>query len=89
VLFPQLYKAPTSAEERQRSRDATSSVLFAFNRNGLAVFLVANLLTGAVNMSVPTLHVGVGQAMAVLGTYTAAVAGVAVGLDRWDVSVKL
>jgi phosphatidylinositol glycan class W len=89
VLFPQLHKAPTSVEERQRSRDATSSVLFAFNRNGLAVFLVANLLTGAVNMSVPTLHVGVATAMAVLGTYTATVAGVAVGLDRWDVSIKL
>jgi phosphatidylinositol glycan class W len=89
VLFPQLYKATTAAEEKQRSREATSSVLYAFNRNGLAVFLVANLLTGLVNMTLPTLHMGVGMSMVVLGGYTAAVAGVAVGLDRWDVSVKL
>jgi phosphatidylinositol glycan class W len=88
-LFPQLYKAPTNAEEKQRSREATSSVLYAFNRNGLAVFLVANLLTGLVNMTMPTLHMGVLQSMGVLIAYTTAVAGVAVGLDWWDVSIKL
>jgi phosphatidylinositol glycan class W len=88
-LFPQLYKAPTNAEEKQRSREATSSVLYAFNRNGLAVFLVANLLTGLVNMTMPTLHMGVLQSMGVLIAYTTAVAGVAVGLDWWNVSIKL
>lgn len=89
ILFPQLYKATSSVEEKQRSRDATSSVLYAFNRNGLAVFLVANLLTGLVNMTMPTLHMGVLQSMGVLIAYTAAVAGVAVGLDLWNVSIKL
>jgi phosphatidylinositol glycan class W len=88
-LFPQLYKAPTNAEEKQRSREATSNVLYAFNRNGLAVFLVANLLTGLVNMTMPTLHMGMLQSMGVLIAYTIAVAGVAVGLDWWDVSIKL
>jgi phosphatidylinositol glycan class W len=88
-LFPQLYKAPTNAEEKQRSREATSNVLYAFNRNGLAVFLVANLLTGLVNMTMPTLHMGVLQSMGVLIAYTTAVAGVAVGLDWWNVSIKL
>jgi phosphatidylinositol glycan class W len=88
-LFPQLYKAPTNAEEKQRSREATSNVLYAFNRNGLAVFLVANLLTGLVNMTMPTLHMGMLQSMGVLIAYTTAVAGVAVGLDWWDVSIKL
>jgi phosphatidylinositol glycan class W len=76
-LFPQLYKAPTNAEEKQRSREATSSVLYAFNRNGLAVFLVANLLTGLVNMTMPTLHMGVLQSMGVLIA------------DWWNVSIKL
>jgi phosphatidylinositol glycan class W len=88
-LFPQLYKASTNSEERTRSREATSSVLYAFNRNGLAVFLVANLLTGLVNMTMPTLHMNVLQSMGVLIAYTAAVAGVAVGLDWWNVSIKL
>ncbi|KAF1914412.1 GWT1-domain-containing protein [Ampelomyces quisqualis] len=90
LLFPDLYKTPSSAvDEKQKTREATSTVLHAFNRNGLAVFLVANLLTGLVNMTMPTLHMGVLQSMGVLGVYTAAVAGVAVGLDKWNVSIKL
>ncbi|KAH7080097.1 GWT1-domain-containing protein [Paraphoma chrysanthemicola] len=88
-LFPQLYKASTNAEEKQRSRDATSTVLYAFNRNGLAVFLVANLLTGVVNMTIPTLHLNFLQSMAILIAYTAAVTGVAVVLDQYDRTIKL
>ena len=88
-LFPQLYKASTNEEERQKSKEATSSVLYAFNRNGLAVFLVANLLTGIVNMTMPTLHMSVLQSMAVLTAYTAVIAGIAVGLDWYNVSIKL
>ncbi|KAJ4375553.1 Glucosaminyl phosphatidylinositol (GlcN-PI) nositol acylation protein [Didymella sp. IMI 355093] len=89
VLFPNLYKAASKEEEVRRTRDATSTVLYAFNRNGLAVFLVANLLTGLVNMTMPTLHMGVLQSMAVLVTYIATVAGIAVFLDNFDVSIKL
>lgn len=88
-LFPNLYKTTSKEEEVQRTRDATSTVLYAFNRNGLAVFLVANLLTGLVNMTMPTLHMGVLQSMTVLVSYIAAVAAVALGLDRCDISVKL
>jgi phosphatidylinositol glycan class W len=89
VLFPNLYKATTKEEETQRTREATSTVLYAFNRNGLAVFLVANLLTGLVNMTLPTLHMGTLQSMAVLVAYTASVASVAVLLDRYNISIKL
>ncbi|KAF2627525.1 GPI-anchored wall transfer protein 1 [Macroventuria anomochaeta] len=89
VLFPNLYRASTKEEEVRRTRDATSTVLYAFNRNGLAVFLVANLLTGLVNMTIPTLHIGVLQSMAVLVAYIATVTGLAVGLDRNNVSIKL
>jgi phosphatidylinositol glycan class W len=88
-LFPNLYKAPTKEEETQRVREATSTVLYAFNRNGLAVFLVANLLTGLVNMTLPTLHMGTLQSMGVLVAYTAVLAGVAVGLDHYNISIKL
>jgi phosphatidylinositol glycan class W len=88
-LFPNLYKATTKGEETRRSRDATSTVLYAFNRNGLAIFLVANLLTGLVNMTMPTLHMSVLQAMGVLVAYIAAVASVAVGLDWYNMTIKL
>ncbi|KAI4651590.1 uncharacterized protein J4E79_009070 [Alternaria viburni] len=88
-LFPNLYKATTKAEESRRSRDATSTVLHAFNRNGLAVFLVANLLTGLVNMTFPTLHMSVVQSMAILVAYIAAVTAVAVGLDMYNLTIKL
>ena len=89
LLFPNIYKASSKEEEAQRTRDATSTVLYAFNRNGLAVFLVANLLTGLVNMTMPTLHMGVLQSMAVLVAYMGAVAGVAIALDRYNISIKL
>lgn len=89
AIFPNLYKPLDKSEEVQRSRDATSTVLFAFNRNGLAVFLVANLLTGLVNMVLPTLHMSVLQSMAVLIAYTATVTGVAVILDRYNISIKI
>jgi phosphatidylinositol glycan class W len=89
ALFPTLYKASTKDEEIQRGRDATSTVLYAFNRNGLAVFLVANLLTGLVNMTLPTLHMDVLLSMSVLVAYMAVVAAFAVALDRYDISIKL
>lgn len=89
ALFPNLYGSSTKQEEVQRIRDATSTVLYAFNRNGLAIFLVANLLTGLVNMTMPTLHMGVLESMAVLVVYIATIAAIAVGLDRYDISIKL
>jgi phosphatidylinositol glycan class W len=89
LLFPNLYKATTRDEESRRTRDATSTVLYAFNRNGLAVFLVANLLTGLVNMTFPTLHMTVLQSMAILVAYIAAISGVAVGLDMYNLTIKL
>jgi phosphatidylinositol glycan class W len=51
--------------------------------------LVANLLTGLVNLTVPTLHVGNLQAMGILLGYAAVVTGLAVGLDWWDISIKM
>ncbi|KAF9731121.1 hypothetical protein PMIN02_012535 [Paraphaeosphaeria minitans] len=88
-VFPNLYKAATRAEEQQRCREATSQILYAVNRNGLAVFLLANLLTGLVNFTMPTLNMGVVDTMAVLVTYITCIAGLAIWLDRADVSIKL
>ncbi|KAK1835487.1 GPI-anchored wall transfer protein 1 [Podospora conica] len=89
LCFPAFYAAPDARAEAAAYEAATSRVLRAYNRNGLAVFLLANLMTGLVNMTVPTLHVGRAGAMGVLGGYMAVVTGVAVGLDAWGVTIKL
>jgi phosphatidylinositol glycan class W len=87
--FPTLYKSTSKEDELQKSREATSPILFAFNRNGLVVFLVANLLTGLVNITMPTLNMDVLESMAVLVGYIAVVSAVALGLDRLDLTIKL
>ncbi|KAK4543891.1 hypothetical protein LTR36_004665 [Oleoguttula mirabilis] len=89
LMFPNLYNAKDRQTERQRTQFATSRVMQAFNRNGLALFLLANLLTGLTNMAVPTLHLGDVEAMAILVTYIATICGVALALDHYDVSIKL
>ncbi|KAF2868735.1 GPI-anchored wall transfer protein 1 [Massariosphaeria phaeospora] len=89
VCFPSIYRSESNEEEARRTRDATSSILHAVNRNGLAVFLVSNLLTGLVNLTMPTLNMGVLASMVVLIGYTAMVVAVAVGLDRMNITIKL
>lgn len=89
VIFPHIHKATTKEEEKQRCREATSTILYAINRNGLAIFLLANLLTGLVNMTMPTLDMGVVSTMAVLVVYVTCLAGIAVALDKANVSIKL
>lgn len=68
---------------------AVPRVLDVVNRNGLAVFLLANLLTGLVNVSVNTLEVGRMGAMTVLVGYLFVLVAVALGLDYKDLSIKL
>ncbi|KAF2751409.1 GPI-anchored wall transfer protein 1 [Sporormia fimetaria CBS 119925] len=88
-LFPNLYKATTEDEEKQKAKAATSPILSAYNRNGLAVFLLANLLTGLVNLTLPTLRMGTFESMAVLVSYIAVLSAVALFLDHKDLSIKL
>ena len=89
VLFPNLYEGKDKKTERQRVQDATSRVMRAFNRNGLALFLAANLLTGAINMGMQTLHMEEIQAMVVLVAYIGSICGVALALDHYNISIKL
>jgi glucosaminylphosphatidylinositol acyltransferase len=88
-LFPAFYKAQDTKAEKEAYDTATSRVLRAYNRNGLAVFLLANLLTGLANMTVPTLHVARLEAMGILVAYMAVLTAVAVGLDVYDITIKL
>ena len=88
LLFPAFYRAPDARAEGEAYEAATSRVLRAYNRNGLAVFLLANLLTGLVNMTVRTLHVGSIGTMGLLGGYMGLLTAVAVGLDVYDITVR-
>ncbi|KAI5865731.1 GPI-anchored wall transfer protein 1 [Durotheca rogersii] len=89
AFFPSFHNATDSRTEQEAYETATSRVLRAFNRNGLAMFLAANLLTGLVNMTVPTLDVGPQVAMGILVGYAAVLAALAVALDAWNISIKL
>lgn len=64
-------------------------VFEAINRNGLFVFLLGNLLTGLVNMSMNTLDASAMTSFVVLVVYTAVFVGVAVELDRRGIYIKV
>ncbi|KAJ2993413.1 hypothetical protein NUW58_g1853 [Xylaria curta] len=89
VFFPAFHTSADSKTEQEAYHAATSTVLRAFNRNGLALFLVSNLLTGLVNLTVPTLNVSPAVSMGILVGYTAIVTAIAVALDAWNLSIKL
>ncbi|KAI0170269.1 GWT1-domain-containing protein [Pestalotiopsis sp. NC0098] len=89
IFFPSFYNAQDARAEKEAYETATSRVLRSFNKNGLAVFLIANLLTGLVNMTVPTLHVGPIPAVGILLGYAAVLTGIAVTLDARNISIKL
>ncbi|KAI0861152.1 GPI-anchored wall transfer protein 1 [Xylaria cubensis] len=89
VFFPAFYNATDLKIEQEAYNAATSTVLRAYNRNGLALFLAANLMTGLVNMTVPTLNVGPAVSMGILVGYATIITVVAVTLDAKNLSIKL
>ena len=88
VFFPSVHRATDAATEKERSEFATSKIMRAFNRNGLLIFLIANLLTGAVNLGINTLDANKYVAMGVLFGYAAALTGLALGLDSWNIKLR-
>lgn len=90
TMFLSSTSRPVDAKsEKDEYENSTSRVIEAYNRNGLAIFLVANLLTGLVNLTVPTLHVSSIQAMGILLAYGFTLTTLAVGLDVYNISIKL
>jgi glucosaminylphosphatidylinositol acyltransferase len=85
VYFPEAYKSQDSAVIAR----STSRIMRAFNRNGLPIFLIANLVTGMVNLGLNTLDMSSLSAMGVLIAYAACVTGVALLLDKTGIKVKL
>ncbi|ODV76642.1 putative GPI-anchored wall transfer protein [Suhomyces tanzawaensis NRRL Y-17324] len=66
-----------------------SRVLNSTNSGGLGLFLVANLLTGLVNMSINTLQCSDAVAFGILVVYAVAVVGIGLELDRRKLYLKL
>ncbi|KAL8761019.1 MAG: hypothetical protein Q9184_002832 [Pyrenodesmia sp. 2 TL-2023] len=89
MAFSGLYSGTDARTESQRCKRATSQLLAAFNRNGLALFLLANLLTGLVNLSTDTLQTSQRSAMATLCVYAITLSTVAVILHRKNISIKM
>lgn len=89
VAFPGLYSFTDERTESQKCKHATSQILGAFNRNGLAMFLLANLLTGSVNLSTNTLKASQGRAVTTLFAYATVLSIIATGLHRKNISIKL
>ncbi|KAF5017771.1 hypothetical protein F66182_10278 [Fusarium sp. NRRL 66182] len=89
VFFPAFHNAQDAKTEKEAYLNATSRVVRAYNRNGLAIFLSANLLTGLVNMTVNTLDATPITTMGILVAYMATVTGVALALDAYNINIKL
>ena len=90
LIFPDLYDTKISRAVAEKRRTmASSRLLRCFNRNGLALFLLANLLTGLVNLTLPTLRMGDLAAMGVLILYMAILSATALLLDSYNMSIKL
>ncbi len=68
---------------------STSRILSAFNDNGLVIFLLANLLTGVVNLTTNTLDTPPLAAMAILLAYAAALTAFALGLNKAGWRIKI
>lgn len=72
-----------------KSESEESNILNAFNNNGLMSFLLGNLFTGLINMSINTLSCNASVAFLILATYGLMLSIIAVALDRKGIYIKL
>ncbi|KAL8688150.1 MAG: hypothetical protein Q9218_005864 [Villophora microphyllina] len=88
LMFPGTYSGADHGITSRKCKQATSLVLGAFNRNGLAIFLLANLLTGLVNLSMDTLAANKIRATMTLLIYVSTLTIVATTLHLYGISIK-
>lgn len=86
--FNLLRKIPVEQEPRRNGDPRTFHLLEAINRNGLAYFLLANLLTGFVNMSVATLQTPPVLSLVIIFGYLFVLSAVISLLHIFNISVK-
>ncbi|KAI5282885.1 Glucosaminyl phosphatidylinositol (GlcN-PI) nositol acylation protein [Ascosphaera aggregata] len=90
VFFPSVYRSATQpVVEQEAVQFATSRVMDAYNKNGLAIFLLSNLLTGSVNLGINTLDAGRVTSMMILVSYAGVLTMVALMMDKYGLKVKL
>jgi len=70
--------SPAKRNPRDTDDNPKAAVLLdAINRNGLVLFLIANIITGLINLSLPTMFMSDWWAMLVLSLYAFAISGIA------------
>lgn len=74
---------------RRENGETGSTLLESTNNNGLLCFLLGNLLTGLVNMTINTLDTGDAVAFGILCTYGAILATVAILLNKNKIYIKI
>ncbi len=74
--------------KKDARRGVEICLLEATNRNGLSYFLLANLLTGAINMSMATLHATPMQGLVVISTYMFVLSALFMTLHVHNVTMK-
>lgn len=87
--FPWVHQALGKEGEGELATVATSPIMAAFNKKGLSVFLIGNILTGMINMSIQTLHVSDLQAVSILIVYAAFLTRVALTLETTNIRLRL
>ena len=78
--------------KKDAGEEVNPPIFAAVNRHGLPIFLLANLMTGAVNLSIDTMHASNLTAIVVIFLYLCAVGAVALLLDwkpRSDKKAKI
>ncbi|KAF8455954.1 GPI-anchored wall transfer protein 1 [Terfezia claveryi] len=85
ILFGGVKAAGGTKRDEERYKLATPQILEVFNKEGLPIFLVANVLTGAINLSLNTLDMPNHLAVGVLVGYAFVLTAVAIGMgvSRW------
>ncbi|KNG88152.1 hypothetical protein ANOM_003363 [Aspergillus nomiae NRRL 13137] len=77
------------SDDNPVTKSVRSDIISAFNEAGLAVYLIANLITGGVNLAVNTLDMSGSSSMALLVSYAIVLTAVALDLRSSERKLKV